>query len=1184
MLCSLLTDDLLLRILEKLDDDSDRRIWRLVCKDFLRVDYIQRTSLRVLRAEFLPSLIAKYVNATRLDLSVCPRIDDRTVSFLMSRSYAVMWFGRLKEVVLVRTTGLRQAGLEMLIRACGNLESIDVSHCLEFGDRECTALALGGGLREVKMDKCLNVTDVGLVKVAVGCPKIEQLSLKWCLEITDMGIDLLVRKCAGLKSLDISYLQVTNESLRSISSLQKLEDLGMVKCPFVDDAGLEFLGKGCPLLQTVNISRCKSISTSGLNSLIGGHNRLTQLVAGYGVHELSPTFLTLLSNLKNLKSIRIDGARVCESYLQTICENGKSLTEVGLSKCKGVTDSGIIHLVSCCINLRIVDLTCCDNVTDAAVSAVANSCRNLTCLKLEACQLITLRSLQSIGSHSMLLKEIDLTDCCGVNDKGLSYLSKCSELGSLKLGLCANISDRGLSSIASNCSKIYELDLYRCAGIGDDGIGALTNGCTRLKILNLSYCTKITDRGLVYIGQMEELLDLEMRALLNITSVGLTAVVAGCKRLSELDIKHCENVTDAGFWALAYHAQNLRQLNISNCSISDMGLCMVMSNLTRLQDVKLVDLSNITTEGFELALRACCRRIKKAVAHGMDDRVRNVAMQALLTQACTGVENQASCIDNLGTGLLETSPRNPSSVLSAALQASLNEARHAIDMMTTFSPLSVSYREQVAIEDCKELLDFSVSELALSLIEMKKIRAGTIYSEADLKAWLSAALGNQDTCLEGFQGTNRRVENFISGSLKQITQLISNVLTMYTKYYSLPFRPARNGTKIDPGLEFPEWMTEGDKSLLASRSSIVHVDAVVSLDGSGNYTSISQAILDAPDHSNRRYLIHVKKGVYKENIDLKKKKTNIMLLGDGVGATVVTGNRNFLQGYTTFRTATVAVSGKGFIARDMAFRNTAGPQNHQAVALRVDSDQSVFYRCSMEGYQDTLYAHSLRQFYRECNIYGTIDFIMGNGAAVLQNCKIFTRVPLPLQKVTITAQGRKSPHQSTGFSIQDSYIYATHPTYLGRPWKLFSRTVIMNTYMSSQVQPRGWLEWYGDFALNTLYYGEYKNYGPGSAVSQRVKWPGYHVIRDASIASFFTILASSKKWSKDKALLQSSWKTMFCDRCQWRVSFHGVLDMMDCVGVVVKAGEHCEVVEIGVFHGVFVERWWKCMKKLWQRG
>lgn len=200
-----------------------------------------------------------------------------------------------------------------------------------------------------------------------------------------------------------------------------------------------------------------------------------------------------------------------------------------------------------------------------------------------------------------------------------------------------------------------------------------------------------------------------------------------------------------------------------------------------------------------------------------------------------------------------------------------------------------------------------------------------------------------------------------------------------------------------------------------------------------------------------------------------------------------------------------AVSGKGFIARDMTFKNTAGPETHQAVALRVDSDQSAFYRCSMEGYQDTLYAHSLRQFYRECSIYGTIDFIFGNGAAVLQECKIFTRVPLPLQKVTITAQGRKSPDQSTGFTIQDSYIYATQPTYLGRPWKQYSRTVFMNTYMSSQVQPRGWLEWYGDFALSTLWYGEYRNYGPGASLAGRIKWRGYHIIKDAALASYFTV-------------------------------------------------------------------------------
>lgn len=77
-----------------------------------------------------------------------------------------------------------------------------------------------------------------------------------------------------------------------------------------------------------------------------------------------------------------------------------------------------------------------------------------------------------------------------------------------------------------------------------------------------------------------------------------------------------------------------------------------------------------------------------------------------------------------------------------------------------------------------------------------------------------------------------------------------------------------------------------------------------------------------------------------------------------------------------------AVVGDGFITQDITFRNTAGATNHQAVALRSGSDLSVFYRCSFEGYQDTLYVYSDRQFYRECDIYVTVDFIFGDATVV----------------------------------------------------------------------------------------------------------------------------------------------------------------------------------------------------------
>lgn len=118
------------------------------------------------------------------------------------------------------------------------------------------------------------------------------------------------------------------------------------------------------------------------------------------------------------------------------------------------------------------------------------------------------------------------------------------------------------------------------------------------------------------------------------------------------------------------------------------------------------------------------------------------------------------------------------------------------------------------------------------------------------------------------------------------------------------------------------------------------------------------------------------------------------------------------------------------------------------------------------------------------------------------------------QKITITAQGRTDPNQNTGISIHNSRVMAasdlrpvlnTFKTYLGRPWKQYSRTVFMKTYLDSLVDPAGWLEWDGNFALNTLYYGEYRNSGAGASTSRRVRWRGYRVITNSNEAAKFSV-------------------------------------------------------------------------------
>lgn len=202
---SVLSLDLMTQILDRLPESADRKSFRLVCHSFARAEAAHRRSLKILRREFLIPLLRRYPAVESLDLSSCPPFGDEALTAAVGSSGAAR---SLRRVDLSRASGVGWRGLEALVAACPRLEAVDLSHCVGVGDREAAALAAAGGLREVRLDKCLEVTDVGLAMVAVGCAGLERLGIKWCLEISDIGIELLVKKCRDLKMLDLSYLKV----------------------------------------------------------------------------------------------------------------------------------------------------------------------------------------------------------------------------------------------------------------------------------------------------------------------------------------------------------------------------------------------------------------------------------------------------------------------------------------------------------------------------------------------------------------------------------------------------------------------------------------------------------------------------------------------------------------------------------------------------------------------------------------------------------------------------------------------------------------------------------------------------------------------------------------------------------------------------------------------------------------
>ncbi|XP_019158574.1 PREDICTED: probable pectinesterase/pectinesterase inhibitor 58 [Ipomoea nil] len=481
---------------------------------------------------------------------------------------------------------------------------------------------------------------------------------------------------------------------------------------------------------------------------------------------------------------------------------------------------------------------------------------------------------------------------------------------------------------------------------------------------------------------------------------------------------------------------------------------------------------------------------------------------------CQPTTYQETCIESL-----ESSPAsnttNPKELIQASLEITIHRLRDAIKKSRHLKEFVKDPRSKGAMDDCQLLAKRAVKDLVRTFEQFSEFDLSDLDNWlADLKTWLSGSLTYQETCLDGFEGTPGDHQGKMKQLLNTSMQLTSNALAMVTEISSVLSNlgvegvsssgkrrlMGHRGDDMTTGTTTtPDWVDPGRHRLLTAKRAEIKPDLVVAKDGSGKYMSINEALEDIPRNKNKTFVLYIKEGVYEEKVVFFRNMTHLMIMGDGPTKTKITGSKNYIDGVSTFHTATVAALGDFFMARDIGFENSAGPEKHQAVALRVGADKSIFYNCQMDGYQDTLYTHTYRQFYRNCIISGTIDFIFGNGAVVLQTCTFVVRKPMENQQCIVTAQGRIDPRQPTGLVLQNCSFVADpeyYPvrsklkSYLGRPWKEYSRTIIMESFIDDLIQKEGWLLWNGDFALDTLFYTEYNNRGSSSSKEERVKWKG----------------------------------------------------------------------------------------------
>ncbi|KAL5727456.1 pectinesterase [Ranunculus cassubicifolius] len=488
---------------------------------------------------------------------------------------------------------------------------------------------------------------------------------------------------------------------------------------------------------------------------------------------------------------------------------------------------------------------------------------------------------------------------------------------------------------------------------------------------------------------------------------------------------------------------------------------------------------------------------------------------------CSPAEHKDLCKETLAPIAKGDANATPMTLVEAAFNATMKAVNKAFNESYILDKDAKDKYDTLSLGSCKDYMRYSMEELELSVQKLTRSEINSMGElSKELNIWLSAVLAYKSTCIEELE--NPKLKEAMEDGLINTSKLAENALDIIEGVgnfiekitNALPSFKSRRLLSTEVGKDgYPIWMSGADRKLLAARNTNLKPNAVVAQDGSGQFKTIQAALNAYPKNFKGRYVIYVKAGVYREYVEVSTKMINVYMYGDGPRKTIVTGDKNFkLKGIPTSKTATFTALGNGFIAKSMGFRNTAGPEGHQAVALLVKSDMSAFYNCRMDGYQDTLYYQALRSFYRNCVISGTVDFIFGRGVALIQNSQIVVRKPLANQFNCVTADGKDKSNERTGLVLQNCAIVKakqlnkmTTKTYLGRPWGPFATTIIMESLIPDIIVPEGYMNWNETSThKDTSFYREFANRGPGANTNLRVKWKGFGVITDRRQAEPFT--------------------------------------------------------------------------------
>lgn len=299
----------------------------------------------------------------------------------------------------------------------------------------------------------------------------------------------------------------------------------------------------------------------------------------------------------------------------------------------------------------------------------------------------------------------------------------------------------------------------------------------------------------------------------------------------------------------------------------------------------------------------------------------------------------------------------------------------------------------------------------------------------------------------------------------------------------------------------------------------------VAVDGSAEFTTLTAAAAAQNPAQPLHFVLGA--GTYYERPFLEL--ADYIITGAGMGQTVISAGaagRDPWPGEErtgTFRSQTLFLGGGSARLEHLTVENTAGDgaDRGQALAVYADASRVCMVDVSLHGNQDTLFTAPLplavrqkngfrgprentprldtKQYYRDCEISGNIDFIFGGANAVFDHCRI---VPVAHRGVTGYIAAASTPQGKPGYLFANCTVQGNSPAgsvYLGRPWRQYARVYWLDCDLSDEIIPLGWDNWSDPANEGTVHFGEYGSKGPGAPKASPAR-AGYAALNDEASA------------------------------------------------------------------------------------